>query len=326
MNKKENPNQETEIRNNLLSGDWVIIAPARAENLKNSYVGCPFCNIDSQEKPTLIYNNGKIVTTTNKWTTIVIPNKYPVFVPLINECSSKDESCYKIKSAGYHELIITSDHNKKMFQLSIKKIKEIFDCYQSRIITLKKDKFVQYVFVFQNCGEKAGASQKHPHSQIITIPFIDKELKSIIVKSKNYFSKNKKCLHCEIIAKELKTKERVIAENKSFVAYIPFAPRFIYQIIITPKKHSNLFEDISEAEKTDLAEIFKIVLQKYNKKLKDPDYNFYLHNSPCDEKEYPYFHWYFSLAPRLTYLAGFEIGANMEIITRYPEDQAKILK
>ncbi|MFA5080427.1 MAG: galactose-1-phosphate uridylyltransferase [Candidatus Paceibacterota bacterium] len=323
--KDENIKQETELRNNLLSGDWVIIAPTRSRLPENN-TNCPFCNLKNQETPILIYNNGKIVTDARKWTTIVLPNKYPIFVPLVNECSSRDEDCYKIKSSGHHELIVTADHDKNINELPIKKIKEIFDCYQSRIIALKKDKFVKYVFIFQNCGKKAGASQAHPHSQIITIPFIDKELKLIISNAKKHFEENGKCLHCEIIEKEIQINKRIIAENKTFIAYIPFAPRFIYQIIITPKRHSNLFEDISDEEKLDLAEIFKKILQKYDKKLDKPDYNFYLHNSPSDNKNYDYFHWYFSLTPRLTYLAGFEIGANMEIITKYPEDQAKILK
>ncbi|MCK9393484.1 MAG: galactose-1-phosphate uridylyltransferase [Candidatus Paceibacterota bacterium] len=324
--KNEKDKEETELRKNLLSGDWVIIAPTRSKIPKKNNLGCPFCNLKNQETPILIYNNGKIVSDTKKWTTIVVPNKYPVFVPLMNEYSNKNKNYYRIKSPGSHELIITSDHNKKLYELGVKKIKEILDCYQSRIISLKKNKFVKYVFIFQNCGEKAGASQIHPHSQLITIPFIDKELTQIISNSKNYFKKNNKCLHCEIIEKELHERKRIIAENKSFIAYIPFAPKFVYQVIITPKKHNNLFEDISEEEKLDLAEIFKKILQKYNKKLNSPDYNFYLHNSPADNKNYNFFHWYFSLIPRLTYLAGFEIGANMEIITKYPEDQAQFLR
>jgi len=321
----KNEKQETELRNNLLSGDWVIIAPTRSDVPKGSD-DCPFCTLKNQERPVLIYNNGKIVDNTKNWTTIVMPNKYPVFNPLTNECSSKDEDCYKINSPGHHELVVTSDHNKNISELTIKKIKEVFDCYQSRIISLKKNKFVKYVFIFQNCGEKAGASQKHPHSQIITIPFIDKELKIIISNSKKYFEKNKKCLHCEIIKKEIESNKRVILENKSFIAYIPYAPKFTFQVIIAPKQHRNAFENITEEEKIALADMFKKILLKYKRKLNNSAYNYYLYNIPSDNKDYEFFHWYFSLSPRLNFMGGFEVGANMEIITRYPEDQAKILK
>ncbi|MFA6252180.1 MAG: galactose-1-phosphate uridylyltransferase [Candidatus Paceibacterota bacterium] len=321
----KNKKSETELRNNLLSGDWVIIAPARS-NVPKGSEDCPFCTLKDQEKPVLIYNNGKIVNDTKKWTTVVIPNKYPVFTPLANEHSSETESRFKIKTPGHHELVITSDHNKNISELPVKKIKEMFDCYKSRIITLKKDRFVKYISIFQNCGEKAGASQKHPHSQIITIPFVDKELEMIVKNSKKYFNKNKKCIHCEIIKQEIKNKKRLILENDSFVAYVPYAPKFTFQIIIAPKKHRGLFEEIAEKEKLDLAEILKKSLIRYKKKLNDSAYNFFLYNAPSDNKDYSFFHWYVSLAPRIGYLGGFEVGANMEIITRYPEDQAKILR
>jgi UDPglucose--hexose-1-phosphate uridylyltransferase len=323
----ENINEETELRNNLLTGDWVIIAPMRGTRLRqDKSTTCPFCSLRDQEKPILIYNNGKVVNDTKKWTAMVLPNKYPVFVPLVNECSQKDENCYKIKSSGYHELVITKDHNKDCSKLSISSIKEVLDCYQQRIFFLKKSKSVNYIFIFQNYGPKAGASQVHPHSQILTIPFIDKELKTTLSTSEKYFKKNGRCLHCDIIKKELSQNVRVIFENDSFVAYIPFAPKFIYQVIIAPKAHKEFFENISEKEKYDLAEVMKLITTKFNRKLDNPSYNFYVNNSPCDNKNYDYFHWYMTFIPRLTNLGGFEVGVNMETITKYPEDQAQFLK
>ncbi|MCK9578180.1 galactose-1-phosphate uridylyltransferase [bacterium] len=320
-----NKKKDTELRNNLLSGDWVIIAPARS-NVPRGNNECPFCSLKDQEEPVLIYNNGKVVNDKTKWTTIVIPNKYPVFTPFANECSSEKESCFKMRTPGHHELVITSNHDKNISELPIKRIKEIFDCYQSRIQILKKNKLVKYISIFQNCGEKAGASQKHPHSQIITIPFIDKELQMIISNSKDYFERNNKCLHCEIIEREIRDKQRLVLENNTFIAYVPYAPKFTFQIIIAPKKHRSLFEDIAEEEKIDLADILKKAINKYKKKLNDYAYNFFIYNSPNDNKDHSFFHWYLILIPRIGYMGGFEVGANMEIITRYPEDQAKILK
>jgi UDPglucose--hexose-1-phosphate uridylyltransferase len=124
---------------------------------------------------------------------------------------------------------------------------------------------------------------------------------------------------------EKKFKKRIVFENKDFIAYIPFAPKFTFQTIITPKKHSSRFEEITEKEKESLAEIFKEILSKMYKGLKNPPYNFYLHTAPLD-KEYPHFHWYFSVFPRLSALAGFEMGAQMEVPSMYPEDQALFLR
>jgi UDPglucose--hexose-1-phosphate uridylyltransferase len=324
MNKKE-----TELRYDLLNDDWVIVAPIRADRFKKKVLsGCPFCDIGTQEEPVLAYSNGVKIDTKDlkDWTTIVISNKYPVFVPFQKRGEQKESSIYsKIKSSGFHELVITRDHEKSLAFLSINKIKEVFTCYQQRIVEFKNYDFVKNVVIFHNNGKEAGSSQPHPHSQILTIPLIDKEFRITLDNHKKYFKKNNECLRCKVNKEEEKFKKRIVFENKYFIAYIPFAPKFMYQTIITPKKHSSRFEEITEKEKESLAEIFKTILLKLYKGLNNPPYNFYLHTAPLD-KEYPYFHWYISLFPRRYPLAGFELGAQMEVLSINPEEQALFLR
>jgi UDPglucose--hexose-1-phosphate uridylyltransferase len=322
--------KEAELRYDFLNDDWVIVSPVRGERLNSGAitVGCPFCNIESQEKPLLVYSNGvkKEIDDLKDWTTIVIPNKYPVLTPN-QKCEEEKESsiCSIIKSAGFHELVITNDHEKSLALLPLDHIKEVLTCYQQRIIAYKKYDFVKNVVVFHNNGKEAGSSQPHPHSQILTIPLIDKEFRITLENHKKYFSKSKECLRCRVNEEEKKFKKRIVSENKDFIAYIPFAPKFTYQTIITPKKHSPRFEEIAEKEKENLAKIFKEVLFKFYKGLDNPAYNFYLHTAPLDKK-YPYFHWYISVFPRRSVIAGFEMGAQMEIPSMYPEEQALFLR
>lgn len=322
-------NKETELRYDLLNDDWVIVSPIRADRFrKTEILGCPFCDIEKQEKPVLVYSHGVETDTKDlkDWTTVVIPNKYPVFMPFQKSEEKKESSIYsKIKSSGFHELVITRDHEKSLALLPLDKIKEVFTCYQQRIIEFKNYNFVKNVVIFHNNGKEAGSSQPHPHSQILTIPLIDKEFRITLENHNKYFKNNNECLRCKVNQEEKKAKKRIVFENKDFIAYVPFAPKFMYQTIITPKKHSSRFEEITDKEKESLAEIFKAILLKLYKGLKNPPYNFYLHTAPLD-KEYPNFHWYFSIFPRLSVLAGFEVGAQMEIPSIYPEDQASFLR
>jgi len=323
MNKKE-----SELRYDLLNDDWIIISPARANRLKKKVVSssCPFCEIKSQEKAVLIYSKGTKINDFNNWTTAVIPNKYPIFTTFQKYKEEKESSIYsKIKSSGFHELVITKDHEKSLALLPIDKIKEVLTCYQQRIIEYKKYDFVKNVVVFHNHGKEAGASQLHPHSQILTVPLIDKEFKITLENHNKHFKENNECLRCRVNKEEKRFKKRVIFENNDFIIYIPFAPKFSFQTIIVPKKHASRFEEITEKEKESLAEAFKEILSRLYKKLKNPAYNFYLHTAPLD-KEYPYFHWYFSIFPRRYSLAGFEMGAQMEILTITPEEQALFLR
>jgi len=332
----------SELRFDLISKDWVVIATGRGkrpeafkaekrEKIKTSKKDCPFCNIKTQLPPILIFSNGKKVSWKGKipedWTTIVIPNKFPAFLPYSNFDKRREGEFYQtINAIGFCELVILRDHQLHFPNLEIVRVKEIFDAYQERYLTLMKKKFVNYISIFHNHGPECGASQSHPHSQIITTPLIDVDLRRALWNSKKFYRRGKRCIYCEMADWEQKIKKRIVFENEGFLAICPFASKSAFQIIISPKKHSPYFERITEEEKWQLAEAFQIVMKKLSKGLNDPSYNFYLHTSPCDNKDYPYYHWHFTILPKTAISAGFEIGTRMEISTLEPEKAAQYLK
>ena len=125
---------------------------------------------------------------------------------------------------------------------------------------------------------------------------------------------------------ERKVKKRIIFENKEFIIVCPFASKSAFQFIISPKSHLPYFERITEKEKWQLAEAFQAGLSKLYKGLGDPAYNFYLHTVPCDGKKYPFYHWHWTVLPKTSIWAGFELGAKMEISTIEPEKAAAYLR
>ncbi len=334
----------SELRFDLASKDWVVIATGRArrpETFKKerrkiekiSKSACPFCNISSQGRPVLVFNNGKKKEfradegVPRQWTTIVVPNKYPAFVPGSRIDKHIEGGLYeKLSAVGFHEVVITREHSKQMAQFSVSQIKEVIDVYQERYLWLMKEKFVNYISVFHNHGIEAGASIVHPHSQIITTPLIDTDLKKAIHNSKKYFRVHKKCVYCLMCEWERKSKKRKIFENKDFLVICPFASKRAFEVIISPKKHLPYFEKITEKEKQHLAQAFQNALSKIYKGLNDPAYNFYLHTAPCDGKKYPDYHWHWTILPKTSTWAGFEIGTMMEISTIEPEKAAEYLR
>ncbi len=333
----------SELRFNLVSGDWVIIATGRAKKptmfkqkkrkeIEIPKKVCPFCNIIPQSKPLLIFSESKkislpIAKIPKNWTTIVVPNKFPAFLPQPKLEKGVEDEIYQIMNAvGFCEVVITKDHKKSLALLSIEKVKEVFDAYQERYLELMKEKFVNYILIFHNDGVEAGASQSHPHSQIITTPILDIDLQKALFNSENYFKKNKKCVYCQMNDWERKTKKRIVFENKDFLVICPFASKTAFEIIVSPKKHLSYFEKITEQEKWQLAEAFQNGLKKLHKALNNPAYNFYLHTAPCDKKEHQYYHWHWTILPKTETLAGFEMGVRMEISTIEPEKAAEYLR
>ena len=327
IRKKSKLKFPSELRLDLTSKDWVVIATGRARRpgtfrkerrikIKIPKEKCPLCNLETQRKPVLIYPN-----------TIVIPNKFPAFLPQPKWEKRIEGNLYQTMNAvGFCELVVTRDHDKSLALLPLKNVKEVIDSYQERYLNLMKKKFVNYISIFHNEGAEAGASQPHPHSQIITTPLIDVDLRKALINSEKYFKQNQKCLYCQMNNWERKVKKRIVFENKDFFAICPFSSKAAFELIISPKKHLSYFERITEEEKWQLAEAFKVILKKLYKALNDPPYNFYLHTAPCDEKKYPYYHWHFTILPKTGIWAGFEIGTRMEISTIAPEEAAEYLR
>jgi UDPglucose--hexose-1-phosphate uridylyltransferase len=335
----------SELRLDLASKDWVVIATGRGkrpEMFKNAKENqpnidkkdCPFCNVDPGVKASVAYLDGHRInlaetggSAPKEWTTLVIPNKFPAFLPAEKLEEKIEGGIYqRISAVGYHDLLLTSDHDRSMALFTQERIREVFDAYQARYLQLKDMPYVSYVSIFHNHGPSAGASQPHPHSQIITSPLIDVDLKNALVVAQKYFSEKKKCLYCEMIKWEMKVKERIVFENEHFIALCPFASKSAFQVIVTPKDHLAYFEEITEAQKESLAEVFKAVLSKIYKGLNNPDYNFYLHTSPCEKEEYDFYHWHWTIMPKTSVWAGFEIGSRMEISTIEPEKAAEYLR
>jgi UDPglucose--hexose-1-phosphate uridylyltransferase len=338
LNKEGFP---SELRYDLVSGDWVVIATGRAKRPemfkkeKNKReaslkINCPFCNIKGQGKPTLIFARGKKTDLNGPilkdWTCAVIPNKFPAFSKSDTLNERKEGPFRMMDGVGFHEIVVTRDHKKQIFQLSIAEIKEVISAYQERYLDLMNEKFVSYISIFHNQGREAGASITHPHSQIIALPLVDSDLMSSIKGSEKYFNDNKRCVHCDMIEWDRKEGSRIIFENEEFVVLVPFASRVAFETRIYPKVHHAYFERITEDQKNYFAQAFKVAMKKIHKGLNDPAYNFFIHTAPSDGKDYGHYHWHLEILPKTSIWAGFELGAGIEISTIRPEDAAEYLR
>jgi UDPglucose--hexose-1-phosphate uridylyltransferase len=119
----------------------------------------------------------------------------------------------------------------------------------------------------------------------------------------------------------------VVSLNDRFVAMAPFAPRFPFETWILPRRHDASFQMLAEdGEFRELAALLKDTLGRLNKALDRPPYNFVLHTAPVSDHELEYYHWHIEILPKLTRVAGFEIGSGFYINPTPPEDAAQYLR
>jgi UDPglucose--hexose-1-phosphate uridylyltransferase len=60
--------------------------------------------------------------------------------------------------------------------------------------------------------------------------------------------------------------------------------------------------------------------------LDNPAYNLMVDTSTTADEEDPYYHWHIRIQPRLSTIAGFEIGSGIYISTALPEETTKLMQ
>ena len=327
-----------ELRKDPITGRWVIIATERAKR-PSDFVRdkvqirgsgfCPFCyGNESKTPPEIIaYRNDGSGRNSPGWTLRVVANKFPA-LGIEGSLNRQGEGLYdKMSGIGAHEVIIeTPDHQKTLAMLSPRQIEDVLWAYRDRILDLKKDRRFQYIMIFKNHGEAAGASLEHTHSQLIALPVVPKRVREETQGAREYFNFRERCIFCDIIRQELESGIRVIADTPAFIAVAPFAPRFPFEIWIMPRVHQSAFEDSQKQEFEQLAVVLKDMLMRLDKVLDCPAYNYIIHTSPIPESPNDHYHWHLEIMPKLTKVAGFEWGTGFHINPTPPEESAKFLR
>ncbi len=162
-------------------------------------------------------------------------------------------------------------------------------------------------------------------SQLIATPILPKRVIEELDGSKRYYEYKERCIYCDIIKQELKSKIRVVAYNEMYVAIEPFASRFPFETWILPRYHEANFEYIKGDAISRLADLLKTILKKLSIALNNPPYNMVIHSLPLDSQSQKEYHWHIEIIPKLTKVAGFEWGTGFYINPTIPEDAAKYL-
>jgi len=204
----------------------------------------------------------------------------------------------------------------------------IFDIVIERLKYLSNKSEMQYSLYFKNFGSEAGASLAHSHSQIITTPFIPIQMMEDIHGSFDYYNTHMGCISCAIIREEKSSGLRIVSENDRFIAFCPFASKSPYQISILPKKHSNSILLLDDEDINMFSLIVKDVFSKIKKVLGEPAFNYVLYTLPTHLRASysSSYHWHFEILPKLSKLAGFEIGSSVYINSVLPEHAAEMLR
>jgi UDPglucose--hexose-1-phosphate uridylyltransferase len=257
----------------------------------------------------------------------VIPNKFAALSSEAQPTRSLQHLRRRIEGFGFHEVIIDSpDHARYMGLLSDAHVASILSVYKERYNTLSLDRRVNHITIFKNHGTDAGASLQHPHSQLIATPVIPSQVRHRLHEARRHYDDAGECMFCHMVEREVEDQTRIVLKGEHFVAMEVFASATPFATHIFPLRHMASFGDITDLEIVDLSRVLRTLLAKIYVGLENPDLNFTVRSGPTEYSGARHFHWYVSVIPRLTRVAGFELGSGMFINTVLPEAAAEFLR
>ena len=328
----------SELRQDPTTREWVILAPERGkrpqqrpkgkvpENMPSWDADCPFCPGNEAQTPDETF---KIpVSNEANWEVRVVPNRFAALTPE-GDSAPIEETHFFRKRPGYgvHEVVIeTPYHNQFMPLMTYEQVEKVLIAYQERYNTLKKNPQLRFITIFKNHGWASGTSLMHPHSQLVATPIAATYYRRKFNVAVGYSHDTGNCLYCDLIAEDLKNGERIVAETEQFVVINPYASRVPYETWILPKMHCASFGLFPAIHFAELSRVLKDTLFCLYQGLNNPAYNYAIDTTTTFDEYAPYYHWHIRILPRLTTIAGFEIGSGIYISPALPEETTIFLR
>jgi len=319
----------SERRYDPVTGEWRMFAGHRQDRtFLPPDAFCPLCPTKEGQPPTEI--------PLPEFEVVVFENRFPSLVREPPEPAvAGSELSPVLPSHGANEVVVYSDdHHLSLGEMEVGRIAKVVAVWADRYAVLGSRDEVAYVFIFENKGVAVGVTLHHPHGQIYAYPEIPPRVRQELDVATAHIAEHGTCVYCDVVARERSDGVRVIAHNRSFLAFVPFAARFPYEVHVASLRHAASLLDLSDPERLALADVLRTVVRAYDRLFGFPlPYVMSMHQAPTDDGEHQHIsHFHIEFTPlhrtaeKLKYLAGSELGAGAFINDTAPEDTAARLR
>ncbi len=326
---------------NPLKRDWVLVSPHRTqrpwqgqteEKVKATALQydpqCYLCpgNMRAGGAKTPVYES-----------TFVFENDYAALKPDVAQAVMDEGDAGLLRAETERGVcrVICFDprHDLTLATMDVAAIRRVVDVWAEQIAELGVRDEIRYVQVFENRGAMMGASNPHPHGQIWATEHIPDEPAVELEAQRAYFQQHGVSLLRAYLKMEQAKNERIVAENATWVALVPFWAVWPFELLVLPKRGVATVGELTEQEREDFAAILQIVAAGYNRVFDAPfPYSMGLHPAPVTGEEFPEWQLHVHFYPPLLrsasirkFMVGFELlGSPQRDIT--PESAAETLR
>ena len=315
-----------QLRLDPLTGRWVVVStdrstrpqaflPRSAPIQADTTRPCPFCpGNEENASPAL-----ETVGSDGNWLVRVVPNLYPAFegnAPFV--VTNRGPVFTQASAGGSHEVVILSpDHQNSWSMLSDEQTTAVMTAIRDRIEVHSTIPGLRYTQAIVNSGREAGASIEHPHGQLLGMSFVPREL---VEEQAGFARFAGRCLLCTAMDAEENVNHRVVYADERVLVICPFWSGVPYEMLVIPRAHGPHLHHSPQSDLVAVGKALKAVLGSLREVVGDIAYNLVFHSAPYRAPE-PY-HWHVHVVPKLTTVAGFELGTGVLINIVNPEEAA----
>ncbi|MGR7023470.1 galactose-1-phosphate uridylyltransferase [Geodermatophilus sp. URMC 62] len=318
----------SQLRWDALLGEWVVIAAHR--QARTFLPPADQCPLDPSRpgRPTEVPES--------EYQVVVFENRFPSLATSVDRDVAPhapgDPLAELRPGFGRCEVVLfTSDHDQHFAGLGPDRARLVVDVWAERTAELSAIDGVEQVFCFENSGEEIGVTLSHPHGQIYAYPFVTPRVERVLTSVRRHREETGGDLFAEVVDAE-RTGPRVVAANEHWVAFVPAAARWPYEVQLFPTRRVPDLPALDDAERDALAAVYLDVLGRFAHRFDTPmPYIASWNQAPVTtgRDEWWLHLQLFSLrrAPgKLKYLAGSESGMGAFITDTNPEDVAEQLR
>jgi UDPglucose--hexose-1-phosphate uridylyltransferase len=324
-----------EVRIDPLTGNRTIVASDRAARPGGGLSATPADAIDEDKDPFLEGHEDRTPPETYAlrangggpdtpgWAVRVVPNLYPALDPESAEPEpfAKPDLFAAAPARGAHEVVVNAPQPvTSLAHLQVEQVRAAVDVWRQRMRT-HTDNGAAYVHVIVNERREAGASLPHTHAQIYALDFVPaavaRERERFGAYAQRTMGAN---LLQDLVQEEVKLGERIVAIDDEAVLMSPYGGRLPFQLLLAPRTPRARFEDEGPAG----AALLHDALCRLGRRLGNvPPLNLWVRTAP---RGADHFCWRIDIVPRLTHMAGLELGTGVHLNIVPPEQAAAELR
>ncbi|AIA04075.1 galactose-1-phosphate uridylyltransferase [Streptomyces noursei] len=302
-----------EIRTDALLGDAVAVASHRQGRPYHPAVdACPLCP-SAAGRHTEIPADGYDV--------VVFENRFP---SLAGEHGRCEVVCF------------TPDHDASFADLTEEQAALVLDAWTDRTAALSQLPGVAQVFCFENRGAEIGVTLGHPHGQIYAYPFVTPRTERMLASLAAHREATGRNLFDDVVARERTDGRRIVLDGAHWVAFVPYAAHWPYEVHLYPKRRVPDLLALDEPARTEFPQIYLEVLRRFDRifgpEAPPTPYISAWHQAPVHAADRSQFALHLELFTvrrtpgKLKFLAGSESGMNVFINDVPPEAAAERLR